>query len=124
MFSGATISREAEALLRLMFRKRDFTSPAGRERLANALRFYVDEAMKAAPGGGLFGETRASPFPSSSWQRTGRMARDDRDKPNSSPAQGPLSLLARTHRELGQSAPDSAERTYRNLTAARLNSLK
>jgi len=58
IFSGTTIVPEAEMLLRLMFRNNvSWTQPAGREKLAEALRYYVTEARKTAPGIDLLGET-------------------------------------------------------------------
>ena len=55
IFSGETVDPLTEAVLRLMFRKEDFTGPVGRERLAGYLTKYTDEAMKAAPGPDLLG---------------------------------------------------------------------
>ncbi len=55
IFSGETVDPLTEAVLRLMFRKEDFTGPVGRERLAQYLTKYTDEAMKAAPGPDLLG---------------------------------------------------------------------
>lgn len=63
IFSGTTIPPETEAFLRLMYAKPNFTKPVSRERLADALRFYVDQAMMAAPGGGLFGDQVAPATP-------------------------------------------------------------
>jgi predicted kinase len=58
IFSGSTISPEAEAVLRLMFRNTtSWTMPAGREKLADALRFYATEARKTTAGVDLLGET-------------------------------------------------------------------
>ena len=58
IFSGDTLVPEAEMLLRLMFRNNvSWTQPAGREKLAEALRFFATEARKTAPGIDLLGET-------------------------------------------------------------------
>ena len=58
IFSGTTISPAAEAVLRLMFRNTtSWTMPAGREKLADALRFYATEARKTTAGVDLLGET-------------------------------------------------------------------
>jgi N12 class adenine-specific DNA methylase len=63
IFSGTTVPAETEAFLRLMFANTNFTKPTGRERLADALRYYVDQAMLSAPSGGLFGDgERATPL--------------------------------------------------------------
>ena len=57
IFSGTTIVPEAEMLLRLMFRNNvSWTQPAGREKLAEALRFYATEARKTSAGVDLLGE--------------------------------------------------------------------
>ena len=62
IFSGSTISPEAEAVLRLMFRNTtSWTMPAGREKLADALRFYAGEARKTTAGVDLLGETAPRP---------------------------------------------------------------
>ena len=62
IFSGKTIHPEAELLLRLMFKNdRSWTSPTGREKLADALRFYVTEALKTQPGVNMFGEPAPGP---------------------------------------------------------------
>lgn len=63
IFSGATVDPMTEAALRTFFFARpDFTKPLGQQRIVEAMDFYVEEAMKAAPGGGLFGEsTKATP---------------------------------------------------------------
>lgn len=57
-FSGSALHPVAEGFLRLMFRDdRSWTKPAGRESMASALRFYVDEGRKTAAGVDLLGET-------------------------------------------------------------------
>lgn len=62
IFSGATVSQMTEASLRMFFARPDFTKPHGQAKLVSAMDFYFEEAMKAAPGGGLFGEsTKATP---------------------------------------------------------------
>lgn len=61
IFAGS-MSPLSEGVLRLFFANNDFTRPTGRARIATAFNFVIDEAMKSAPGGGLFGEeTKASP---------------------------------------------------------------
>lgn len=54
-FSGA-IDPVTEGALTLFFNGPRFTKPASRAKLAQALGYYVDQAMMAAPGGGLFGD--------------------------------------------------------------------
>jgi cell fate (sporulation/competence/biofilm development) regulator YmcA (YheA/YmcA/DUF963 family) len=57
IFSGTAMHPVAEAFLRLMFRNTaSWTMPMGRERLADALRFYIAEARKTQPGTDLLGE--------------------------------------------------------------------
>jgi len=50
----------AEALLRLMFRDDGLRAKTGREWLTNLLDRYVEQAMEAKPGGGLFGEAETT----------------------------------------------------------------
>lgn len=58
IFTGAAVHPLAEAFLRLMFRNRaNWTQPAGRQRLSDALAFYVGEARKTSAGVDLLGET-------------------------------------------------------------------
>lgn len=54
-FSGA-INPVTEGVLSLMFNGPNFTKPAARAKVAQALRYYVEQAMMAAPDGGLFGD--------------------------------------------------------------------
>lgn len=62
IFSGEAVEPLTEAVLRLMFARPDYTRPVGQARLSEALRYFVEEAAKTAPGGGLFGEsTKATP---------------------------------------------------------------
>lgn len=62
IFSGSTISPHAEAFLRFMFRNNvSWTMPAGRDRIADALRFYVTEMRKTTAGTDLLGEAPAKP---------------------------------------------------------------
>ena len=56
MFSGRSISPEGELFLRLMFRDERFRQQRGRAKIAMALNFYAEEARKAQPGPGLFGD--------------------------------------------------------------------
>ncbi|MGN7869540.1 PLxRFG domain-containing protein [Paracoccus sp. 22332] len=62
MFSGDSVSPMGKAFLSLMFRDapRSYGSPRGREKLANGLQFYADEAMKTQPGADMLGD-RADP---------------------------------------------------------------
>ena len=55
-------SPAAAGLLRLLFHDEAMTRPVGREKLANLLSAYTEEAMKARPGPDLFGapETTAA----------------------------------------------------------------
>lgn len=58
IFSGEAATPMAEGFLRLFFRNvASYTQPAGRERVASALGFYVQEAEKTSPGADLLGET-------------------------------------------------------------------
>lgn len=62
IFSGTTVAQLTEASLHMFFSRPNFTKPHGQARLVSIMDFYVEEAMKAAPGGGLFGEsTKATP---------------------------------------------------------------
>lgn len=62
MLSGDALHPIAEGFLRLMFRNtQNWTQPAGRDRIADGLRFYVDAAARAQPGVDLLGETAPSP---------------------------------------------------------------
>lgn len=62
MFSGNAVSPITEAMLRLFYANEDLTKALGRDRLAKALDFYAEEALKSQPGGGLFGDfLRANP---------------------------------------------------------------
>lgn len=62
VFSGEAVAPLTEAVLHLFFNGPRFSRPAGRERIAQRLGFYIEQAEKAAPGGGLFGEsTKAQP---------------------------------------------------------------
>ena len=57
IFTGTTIPPETESVLRLMFRNTaSWTMPAGRDKLAEALRFYATEARKTSAGIDLLGE--------------------------------------------------------------------
>jgi len=57
VFSGTTMSPEAEMVLKLMFRNHvGWTQPVGREKLAEALRFYAEEVRKTKPGVDMFGD--------------------------------------------------------------------
>lgn len=56
LLSGEGISPMGQRFLALMFRDtRQWTKPAGRDRIVAALQFYGDEAMKTAPGADMFG---------------------------------------------------------------------
>lgn len=55
IFSGQTVDPMTEAVLRLMFRNPSFTQPYSRQKLAEQLGWYVDEAMKTSAGEDLFG---------------------------------------------------------------------
>lgn len=62
IFSGEAIDPDVESWLRLMFRNsKDFTQPVAREKLADALRYYAQEAQKVQTGPGLFGAEPTSP---------------------------------------------------------------
>lgn len=53
---GGELSPVGRAFLNALFRDTDFSKPAGRARVADALRSYVDEAVKNTSGPRLFGE--------------------------------------------------------------------
>lgn len=60
-FSGRAISEAGEAFLRLMFHNtQGWTRPSGRDKVADALRFYTTEARKTGTGTDLLG---AAPTP-------------------------------------------------------------
>lgn len=59
IFSGATVDPVTEAVLHNFFNGPRFTKPAGQARVAERLRYYIEQAEKAAPGGGLFGDAAA-----------------------------------------------------------------
>lgn len=62
MLSGTAVDPIAENYLRLMFRDRELSKPTGRDKIADALRLYLDEAGKSSAGAGLFGtEGKATP---------------------------------------------------------------
>jgi hypothetical protein len=61
MLTGRGVSPMAETFLRLMFRNpQRWTQPVGRNKLADALRYYTEEAGKTSPGADMFGETTAT----------------------------------------------------------------
>ncbi|MDB6179011.1 PLxRFG domain-containing protein [Paracoccus sp. Z330] len=60
MFSGDSVSPDAVAILGLMYRgseSKPFSRPYGRDKVADALNFFVTEAMKTSPGVDLIGES-------------------------------------------------------------------
>ncbi|MCA1971903.1 MAG: LPD5 domain-containing protein, partial [Caenispirillum sp.] len=62
MLSGRSISPIGELFLRRFFRNhKSWTQPAGRERIAGDLRFYLTEAGKTQPGRDLLGQPAVSP---------------------------------------------------------------
>lgn len=62
MLSGDALHPVAEGFLRLMFRNtQNWTQPAGRDKMAEALRFYLEQADRAQPGVDLLGETAPAP---------------------------------------------------------------
>ena len=62
IFSGETVPPLVEGWLRLMFRDTsDWTKPVGREKLADALRYYVQEAQKSSTGPNLLGLEAVNP---------------------------------------------------------------
>lgn len=60
IFSGETVDPMTEAVLRLFFARPDFTKPVGQARLAERIGFYLAEAEKSVPGGGLLGPSTAT----------------------------------------------------------------
>lgn len=62
IFTGDAVDPDVEGWLRLMFRNiKDWTQPVGRDKLAEALRNYAQEAQKAQVGINLFGQEAAGP---------------------------------------------------------------
>ncbi|KPF90214.1 hypothetical protein IP81_15845 [Novosphingobium sp. AAP83] len=63
IFSGSTVDPMTEVALRTFFFGRPyFTKPLGQQRIVDVMDLYTAEAMKATPGGGLFGDsTKATP---------------------------------------------------------------
>lgn len=61
IFSGEGVSERTEQVLRLLFATPKFTKPTSRKSIVDALAYYADQATKAAPGGGLFAGTQATP---------------------------------------------------------------
>ncbi|MBZ0218030.1 MAG: hypothetical protein K8F25_15850, partial [Fimbriimonadaceae bacterium] len=62
IFSGTTLHPTAEFFLSLMFHDTQrWKQPMGREKLAAALQFYVEEERKTSSGVDLLGETAAKP---------------------------------------------------------------
>lgn len=62
MLSGDAMNPVAEMFLRLMFRNtQSWTQPAGRDRIAGALTYYIDQAERAQPGIDLLGESAPAP---------------------------------------------------------------
>lgn len=62
IFSGQAVNPLTENYLRLMFRDPQLSKPSGRDKMAEALRFYADQAGKSEAGAGLFGaEAKAQP---------------------------------------------------------------
>lgn len=59
MFSGA-VDPMTENFLRIFYRGDSYARARGRDKVANALRDYTDQAMKTQPGDGLFGERTTS----------------------------------------------------------------
>lgn len=60
IFSGETVDPMTEAVLRLFFARPDFTKPVGQARLVERIGFYLAEAEKSVPGGGLLGPSTAT----------------------------------------------------------------
>lgn len=76
IFTGEAVEPDVEAWLRLMFRNtKDWTQPVGREKLADALRYYAQEAQKAKVAPDLLGQ---GPVPVESVLAQAR-ARQERD---------------------------------------------
>lgn len=89
IFSGSTVDPITEAVLNLFFNRPRFVQPSSQKRVAERLGFYIEEAGKAAPGGGLFG-------PSTATQPEDILARaNERDR---QPEAGQPDLLSRPSR--------------------------
>lgn len=62
IFTGQALHRRTEAWLRMLFRNTDnWTSPVGRDKLADGIKFFATEAQKAQVGENLLGEPPVSP---------------------------------------------------------------
>lgn len=85
LLSGDGISPMGQRFLALMFRDtRQWTKPAGRDRIVSALRFYGDEAMKTTPGADMLGGT-ANPSATldlAKERQDGEERRAERQQPN------------------------------------------
>lgn len=62
IFSGEALDPDVESWLRLLFRNtKDWTQPAGRDKIADAIRLYAQEAQKALAGPSLLGGEPVKP---------------------------------------------------------------
>ncbi len=61
MLAKDGVSPEAEELLKWMLGGKDFTKRIGKDKIADAARFYAQEALKVNPGPALFGEAVRAP---------------------------------------------------------------
>ncbi len=61
MFSGRAVSPETEAVLRIFFRGQQFDKPRGREKIVDALRWYVEQARQTTPDRDIFGAEPIGP---------------------------------------------------------------
>lgn len=57
IFTGKTISPETETMLSWMLGGKDFTSRMSQSKIAQAVQFYAQEAMKVENSAGIFGES-------------------------------------------------------------------
>jgi hypothetical protein len=111
---GGDVAPRTKALLGLFFNTRDLRKPAGRQRVADRLRLYIEEANKTAAGDGLFGaETKATPDD---------IVRVAQEKDRESPDRTQADLLARPADDgdrsgagrAGQSEPDAGAAVERS----------
>lgn len=61
MFGSASVSPLTEGMLRVFFKWAQFTQPRGRDAIASALGYYVEQAQQTKPGTDIFGAPPTSP---------------------------------------------------------------
>lgn len=107
IFSGSTIAYRTEAFLSLMFdNTTSWKVPIGRDRLADALRFYVEEGRKTSPGTDLLGETAASPEEILALAKKKQQKGQSNEKP-----QDNLDLRPAARKDIGEAGGRNATQT-------------